>query len=132
LPFENLSSSSSEQYFCDGVSEELTTQLSRLDSARLGVAARTTAMQYRHAVKSVADIGRDLKVDYVLEGSVRHDSGQVRVTAQLVRVSDQSHLWAADFDRAGGETLALQSDLALAITRDVAAQLLPALSSASR
>jgi len=132
LPFENLSSDSGQQYFCDGVSEELTTQLSRRDPGRLGVAARTTAMLYRHTTRSIAEIGRDLNVDYVIEGSVRREADQVRVTAQLIRASDQSHVWAADFDRTGEQSLALQSDIAGAITQEVMVQLVPAVPASSR
>jgi TolB-like protein/DNA-binding winged helix-turn-helix (wHTH) protein len=132
LPFDDMSADQSEAYLSDGLCEELTTQLGRLDPERLGVTARTTATHYRLTHASISEIGRDLRADYFIEGSVRRDAQRVRVTAQLIRVSDQTHLWADDFDHALDNPLNLQTDIAQAITREVSARLLPAQERSSR
>jgi TolB-like protein/DNA-binding winged helix-turn-helix (wHTH) protein len=132
LPFENMSGDESQAYLSDGLCEELTTQLGRLDPERLGVTARTTATNYRLTHASISDIGKDLSADYFIEGSVRRDAQRVRVTAQLIRVSDQTHLWADDFDHPLDNPLNLQTDVAKAITREVSARLLPAQERSSR
>jgi TolB-like protein/DNA-binding winged helix-turn-helix (wHTH) protein len=123
LPFENMSNDPSQDYFSDGMTEETITQLGRLNPDRLGVIARTSAMRYKHNNKGVDEIGRDLHVDYVLEGSVRREGRRVRITAQLIRVSDQSHRWAKNFDRNLGDVLALQAEVACAIASDIDSEL---------
>ena len=125
LPFVNLSGNPGEDYLADGMTEELITQLGGLDPNRLGVIARTSSMQYKGAPKSAAQVAHELGVDYVLEGSVRWNDQRVRVTAQLIQASDQTHLWAADFDRDPGDVLRLQSDLALAISNKIELTLSP-------
>jgi TolB-like protein/DNA-binding winged helix-turn-helix (wHTH) protein/Tfp pilus assembly protein PilF len=125
LPFVNLSGNPGEDYLADGMTEELITQLGGLDPNRLGVIARTSSMQYKGASKSAAQVAHELGVDYVLEGSVRWNDQRVRVTAQLIQASDQTHLWAADFDRDPGDVLRLQSDLALAISSKIELTLSP-------
>jgi TolB-like protein/DNA-binding winged helix-turn-helix (wHTH) protein len=118
LPFENISGDSAQDYLSEGFSEELTTHLGRVDPKRLAVVARVTAAAYARN-KTVAEIGRDLHVDYVLEGSVRRDERRVRVTAQLIRVRDQGHVWANEFDREFGSILTVQSEIADAIVQQV-------------
>jgi TolB-like protein/Flp pilus assembly protein TadD len=125
LPFRNLSGSAEDDYLADGVTEELTTVLARLDHARLAVIARTSAMTYRPEGKDVAQVGRELGVDYVLEGSVRHAGGRIRITAQLVEVSRQTHLWAESYDRELADVLQVESDIAAAIGGRLAIRLLP-------
>jgi TolB-like protein/DNA-binding winged helix-turn-helix (wHTH) protein/Tfp pilus assembly protein PilF len=125
LPFVNLSGKPSEEYFTDGMTEEIITQLGSLEPDQLGVIARTSSMQYKGAQKSAAQVAHELGVDYLLEGSVRRDEKHVRVTAQLIQASDQTHLWAADFDRDTGDVLKLQSDLALAISSKIELTLSP-------
>ncbi len=125
LPFMNLSADPHENFFADGMTEELITQLGSLDPQHLGVIARTSSMQYKNAKKGAAQIARELGVDYLLEGSVRRSSQRVRVTAQLIQASDQTHLWAADFDRDLSDVLKLQSDLALAISTKIELTLSP-------
>ena len=120
LPFENMSGDSAQDYLCEGFSEELTTQLGRVDPKRLAVVARVTAAAYARN-KTIAEIGRDLHADYVLEGSVRRDERRVRVTAQLIRVRDQGHVWANEFDRDLDSLLGVQSEIAGVITREVQA-----------
>lgn len=119
LPFENLSGDSQQEYFSSGLTEEMITQLGDLDANRLGVIARTSAMQYKGARKDTRQIGRELGVDYILEGSVRREGERVRITAQLIQVKDQTHLWAKDYDRNLRDILALQSDVAGAIAREI-------------
>ena len=119
LPFENLSGDSQQEYFSSGLTEEMITQLGDLEPNRLGVIARTSAMQYKGAKKDTRQIGRELGVDYILEGSVRREGDRVRITAQLIQVKDQTHLWAKDYDRNLRDILALQSDVAGAIAREI-------------
>jgi TolB-like protein/DNA-binding winged helix-turn-helix (wHTH) protein len=118
LPFENLSGDAAQDYLCQGFTEELGTQFGRADPSRLAVIARVTAAAYAPN-RTVAEIGRDLHVDYVLEGSVRRDARHVRVTAQLIRVRDQSHIWANEFDRELDSVLALQGEVAGEIVKEV-------------
>ncbi|MEJ2110743.1 MAG: winged helix-turn-helix domain-containing protein [Acidobacteriota bacterium] len=125
LPFENLSGDPGQEYFSDGLTEEMITQLAGLNPAQLGVIARTSAMQYKHNPRVVGKIGQELGVDYVLEGSVRRQDNRIRVSAQLIRVSNQAHLWAASYDRALGGILALQSEVARAIADEIQVRLTP-------
>lgn len=115
LPFENLSGDSNQGYFADGMTEEMITQLGGLDPSHLGVIARTSAMQYKGAHKDAAQIARELGVAYLLEGSIRRDAGRVRVTAQLIQTSDQTHIWADSFEREIGDILNLEREVARAI-----------------
>ena len=125
LPFENLSGDPEQEYFSDGLTEEMITQLGRLNPDRLGVIARTSAMRYKNANKTVAEIGRELGVSFIVEGSVRRAGPRVRVTAQLVQVRDQTHLWAESYDRRYDDILVLQSDLARAVAREIDVTLTP-------
>jgi TolB-like protein/DNA-binding winged helix-turn-helix (wHTH) protein/Tfp pilus assembly protein PilF len=125
LPFVNLSADPHEDFFADGMTEEMITQLGTLDPQHLGVIARTSSMQYKDAKKGAGQIARELGVDYLLEGSVRRSGQRVRVTAQLIQASDQTHLWAADFDRDLSDVLKLQSALALAISTKIELTLSP-------
>jgi TolB-like protein/DNA-binding winged helix-turn-helix (wHTH) protein/Tfp pilus assembly protein PilF len=112
LPFDNLTGDAGQDYFSDGFTEELITQLGRLDPQHLGVIARTSVMHYTHGQAPIAQIGRELGVQYVLEGSVRRDSGHVRIAAQLIQVQDQTHLWAHAYDRELKNLLGLQEEIA--------------------
>lgn len=123
LPFQDLSGNPEEEYFSDGLTEEMIAQLGRLNPQRLGVIARTSAMRYRHTEKGIAAIGRELGVSHVLEGSVRRAAGRIRVTAQLIQVSDQTHLWADTFEHPVGDILALQAEFAQAIATQIGVQL---------
>ena len=118
LPFQNLSNDPSQDYFGDGMTEELSTQLGNANPSQLGVIGRTSAMTYKHSERTIRQIGQELAVDYVLEGSVRRDGDQVRVTAQLVQVSDQAHVWAATYDESLRDLLPSESNLA----REIAGQ----------
>jgi TolB-like protein/Flp pilus assembly protein TadD/tRNA A-37 threonylcarbamoyl transferase component Bud32 len=118
LPFKNLGQPA-DQYFADGLTEEITTRLAGLSG--LGVISRTSADQYRSTTKSLKQIGEELGVGYVLEGSVRWERsatgpGQVRVTPQLIQVRDDSHLWAEKYDAELTEVFRIQSNIAEQVT----------------
>jgi TolB-like protein/DNA-binding winged helix-turn-helix (wHTH) protein/Flp pilus assembly protein TadD len=125
LPLVNLSGDPGQDYFCDGLTEQLLTDFGSLNPDRLGVIARTTIMQYKKTGNDVARIGNELKVDYVLEGSVAREKEQVRIDAQLIRVQDQTHVWAHMYERDHGGALALQNDVARAIANAVATVVAP-------
>jgi TolB-like protein/DNA-binding winged helix-turn-helix (wHTH) protein/Flp pilus assembly protein TadD len=125
LPFANLSNDPEQEYFSDGLTEETITDLGELNPERLGVIARTSAAAYKHTNKTIAQIGRELGVDYILEGSVRREGGLARISAQLIRVKDQVHLWAHNYDRETGGLLALQNELGRAIAQQVQVKLAP-------
>lgn len=119
LPFENLTGDPDQDYFSDGLTEEMISQLGNLDPSHLGVIARTSVMHYKHSDEPLDRIGRELGVQYALEGSVRRDSNRVRVTAQLIQIKDQSHIWARQYDRDLSNLLALQAEIA----EEIAAQI---------
>src|SRR5437763_1364838 len=119
LPFQNLTGDPSQEYFADGMTEEMISQLGAMNPNRLGVIARTSAVKYKNSGKGIDQIGHELGVEYVLEGSVREAGSHVRVTAQLIRVSDQMHVWSESFDRAFKDVVELQSNVAQAIARRI-------------
>jgi TolB-like protein/DNA-binding winged helix-turn-helix (wHTH) protein/Flp pilus assembly protein TadD len=125
LPLQNLSADPDQSYLSDGLTEELITQLGRLDPARLGVIARTSAMQYRDTKKRADQIGRELGVNYLLEGSVRRAGQRVRISVQLIQTSDQTHLWAESYERDMQDVLALEADLARTVAREIEVKLTP-------
>ncbi len=125
LPFANLSNDPAQEYFSDGLTEEMITQIGRLCPGRLGVIARTSSMLFKKSTKSASEIGRELSADYLLEGSVRGDGDRIRITAQLIETRTEVHLWAETYDRSVGETLNLQTDVAAHIARSLAMELVP-------
>jgi TolB-like protein/DNA-binding winged helix-turn-helix (wHTH) protein/Tfp pilus assembly protein PilF len=125
LPFENLSGDPGQEYFSDGLTEEIIAQLGALSPEQLGVMSRTTSMAYKHTSKSVQQIGQELGVDYVLESSVRRDADQVRITAQLIRTRDQTHVWAQNYDRHITGSIALQEEVARAVANQIEVKLSP-------
>jgi TolB-like protein/Flp pilus assembly protein TadD len=125
LPFENLSRAEEDEYFSDGLTEEMITQLGRLSPASLGVIARASVMKYKATRQTVSEIGRELHASYVLGGSVRRAGGRVRVAAQLIDVRDQTQLWAASYDRDLGDILKLQADVVHAIAGEIQLKLTP-------
>src|SRR6266446_3044200 len=130
LPFENLSGGR-ERDFADGLTEEMISQLARLDPKRLGVIARTSAIQYKAAKKTIGEIAQELNVDYVLEGSVRRNGKRVRITTQLIETRAQTHLWSGSYDRDLRDALNMQSEVARQVGRALALELLPEDSSKS-
>jgi TolB-like protein/DNA-binding winged helix-turn-helix (wHTH) protein/Flp pilus assembly protein TadD len=128
LPFENLSGNPNEDYFSDGLTEELITQLGALSPDQLGVIARTSSMAYKRTSKSVQQIAGELGVDYIIESSVRLDGDQMRISVQLIRTRDQVHLWVHSYDRQVSHSIALQEDVAKAVAEQIEIKLRPAYS----
>jgi TolB-like protein/DNA-binding winged helix-turn-helix (wHTH) protein/Flp pilus assembly protein TadD len=123
LPLENFSGDPAEDYFADGMTDELTTNLAKVSS--LGVIGRTSVMRYKGTHKSIPEIARELKVDFVVEGSVVRDGDNVRITAQLIDGPSGRHLWADDFERSRSDVLQLQKEVALKIVQQIRATLTP-------
>ena len=128
LPFENLSGDPNEDYFSDGLTEEIITQLGALSPDQLGVIARTTSMAYKRTSKSVQQIAKELGVDYILESSIRRDGNQMRISVQLIRARDQVHVWAHSYDRPIGHSITLQEEVAKAVAEQIRIKLRPAYS----
>ena len=127
LPFENLGAAD-DSYFAAGMTEEVTSRLAGVRA--LAVASRTTAVEYDRRGKTLKRVGAELGVDFVLEGTVRWDRsqgspGRVRITPQLIRTSDDTHLWAATYEREMGDLFALQSDVAAECVRALGQTLSP-------
>jgi TolB-like protein/DNA-binding winged helix-turn-helix (wHTH) protein/Tfp pilus assembly protein PilF len=125
LPFQNLTGNPDQEYFADGLTEEMITKLGRLHPEQLGVIARTSVMGYKHADKRLDQIGRELSVQYVLEGSFRRTADRLRITAQLIRVKDQTHLWAEEYDRQPQDILSVQDDVAAVVAQEIRLRLTP-------
>ena len=125
LPFANLTGDPNQEYFSDGLTEEMITQLSNRDPQRLGVIARTSVMHYKDSQRSLDQITRELGAQYVLEGSVRRDGETVRITAQLIQMKDRSHLWSRQYDRSLSHILALQREIAREIAAEIEHTLTP-------
>jgi TolB-like protein/DNA-binding winged helix-turn-helix (wHTH) protein/Flp pilus assembly protein TadD len=123
LPLENLSGDPSQEYFADGMTEELITDLAKLSALR--VISRTSVMKYKGTKKGLPEIAKELNVDGVVEGSVMRSGNRVRITAQLLHAPTDKHLWADAYERDLGDVLKLQSEVAQAIAKQVRAQLTP-------
>lgn len=119
LPFGNLSGDPEQDFFSDGLTEEMITQITRLQPARLGVIALSTAMHYKTGNKPLAQIRSELGVDYILQGRVRRADDRVRITAQLVESKTQTQLWAQTYERDLRDILAVQADIAQGIAREI-------------
>jgi len=124
LPFDDLSSDP-QAFLVDGLTEEMVARVTEISPEHLKVIARTSAMQYERTKKSARQIGEELSADYVLESSIRHEGGRVRITSQLVRTADQTHLWAENYDRDMRELLPLESEVTSDIAEQIQRQLLP-------
>jgi TolB-like protein len=123
LPLENLSGDKEQEYFADGMTDALITDLAQVSS--LHVISRTTAMRFKRAREALPQIGRELKVDAVVEGTVARAESRVRITAQLVEASSDRHLWAKSYERDLKDVLALQDEIAQDITEQVRVKLAP-------
>lgn len=121
LPLLNISNDSQDDYFADGMTEELISQLAKISG--LNVIARTSVMKYKNTQMNIEEIGRELDVGTILEGSVRKVSDQARISIQLIDVSTQEHLWAKEYDRELKDIFAIQSDIALRIANELKIQL---------
>jgi TolB-like protein/DNA-binding winged helix-turn-helix (wHTH) protein/Flp pilus assembly protein TadD len=123
LPLDNLSGDPTQDYFVDGMTEELITDLAKVSALR--VTSRTSAMRYKGTKKSLPEIARELNVDGVVEGSVMRSGDRVRVTAQLLNGPKDQHLWAETYERSLGDVLSMQSEVAQTIAQRVQAQMTP-------
>jgi adenylate cyclase len=123
LPFANMSGDSEQEYFSDGISEDIITDLSKVSS--LAVASRNSAFMYKGLKVDVPKVARELKVSHVLEGSVRKAGGRVRITAQLVDASSNDSIWAERFDRDLNDIFSLQDEISQAIVKALKLKLLP-------
>ena len=123
LPFQNMSGDPEQEYFSDGISEDITTDLSKVSA--LAVTARNTAFMFKGKAADVSEIARKLGVTHVLEGSVRKAAGRVRITAQLIDGQTGDHLWAERYDRDFTDIFAIQDELSKAIVEALKVRLLP-------
>ena len=121
LPLVNLSSDADQDYFADGMTEALTTDLGKISALR--VISRTSAMQYKNSKKPLREIARELNVDALLEGTVARSGGHLRITANLVQASPEKHLWAESFESEVGDALAVQGEIAQAVARQIQVRL---------
>ena len=112
LPFENLQGDADQDYVANGLTEETIVGLGQVDPERLSVIGRTSSMAYRRTTKTVKEIGRELGVDYLLEGSIRAGNGRFRITSTLIRVRDQVQIWTATYERESNDLLGLQASSA--------------------
>ena len=119
LPFGNLNGDPDQDYFSDGLTEEMITQITRLQPQHLAVIALSTAMHYKASKKPLEQIKTELGVDYILQGRVRRASERVRITAQLVEVEDQTQLWAETYERDLRDILSVQAEIAQSIAREI-------------
>lgn len=123
LPLDDFSGTDDEDYFSAGLLDELTAQLSQI--AGLRVVSRTSVMRFAGTTTPIPQIGRELRVDAVIEGSVRRVDDRVRITVQLIHAASDTHVWTQQYDRSLGDVLALQSEVALDIARQISAELSP-------
>ncbi len=123
LPLENLSGDKDQEYFADGMTDELIASLAKIRGLR--VISRTSAMEYKDTRKSLSEIARELNVDAVVEGTVLRAGNRVRITAELVQVSTDRHLWAETYESEMGNVLTLQSQVATAIVNEIRINLTP-------
>jgi serine/threonine protein kinase/Tfp pilus assembly protein PilF len=122
LPFTDMSPSRDQEYFCDGIAEELINSLTHIKDLR--VVARTSAFSFKGKDVDVRDIGRTLNVDHILEGSVRKSGNQLRITAQLVNVTDGYHLWSERYDRKVEDVFTIQDEITIKIVDKLKAEIL--------
>jgi len=123
LPLTNLSADPSQDYFVDGMTDALTTQMCQISSVK--VISRTSALRYRHTDKSLPQIARELNVDAVVEGTVQRSGERIRITAQLIEGATDKHLWGRIYDRNVEDALSVQGEIANSIAREIQAQITP-------
>jgi TolB-like protein len=123
LPFENLTGDSEQEYFSDGLTDALITELAKVSA--LKVISRTSSMQYKGVRASLPNIARDLGVSAVLEGSVQRENGRVRVLVQLISAETDGHIWAESYDEDSTSVLVLQNRVAVAVVGAISARLTP-------
>jgi TolB-like protein/tetratricopeptide (TPR) repeat protein len=126
LPFSNLSDDSGQEYFSDGLTEELIAQLGPLCRGQVGIIARWSSMFFKGSLQRAREIGEALNAEYLLEGSTRRDGSRVRITARLVEAATEAHLWSETFDRTTSDWLSVQADVAGRVARSLLRELVPA------
>ena len=117
LPLQNLSRDPDQEFFADGTTESLISNLTQIHD--LDVIARTSVMRYKGTTKAVPEISRELGVDAILEGSVQRVGGTVRITVQLIRGSTGTHLWAREYAREAADVLTLEAEIARTIAQEI-------------
>ena len=125
LPFDNLKDDPETEYLASGLTEDTIVSLGRIDPERVSVIGRTSMIAYKGTAKSLAEIGRELGSDYLVESSLRAESGHLRITAKLIRVRDQVQIWSDSFDRNTSSILTLQQEISSAIAEQVRTHLSP-------
>ncbi len=125
LPFSNLSGDPDQEYFSDGMTEEMILQLGRLQPDRLGVIARASVMSYKNSGKRIDQIAKELDADYVLEGSVRRDGNRIRVAAHLIDARTQAQVWGEVYDQDWKDILLLQTDISRSVAQQIRLRLSP-------
>jgi len=125
LPFTMLSETAGQEYFSDGLTEEMIAQLGQLCRGRIGVVARWSSMVFKGTAERVREIGRALRADYLLEGSVRREGDRVRVTVRLIEAAGETQLWAETYERHLADCLSVQADVAARVARSLAVELAP-------
>jgi TolB-like protein/Tfp pilus assembly protein PilF len=125
LPFSNLSEDSSQEYFADGLTEELIAQLGPLCRGKVGVIARWSSMVFKGSLQRAREIGEALRADHLLEGSVRRDGPRVRIIARLIETAGESELWSKTYERTADDWLAVQADVASLVARSLIQELVP-------
>ena len=119
LPFENMTGDPEQEFIADGLTEELIAQLGRINPSRLGVIARTSAMQFKRTTKRADQIGSDLGVSHLIEGSIRTAGSRIRIAVQLIETERESQVWAEQYERDATDLLTLQRDVADAIVQHI-------------
>ncbi len=121
LPFQNISPEKDQDYFCDGITEEIINTLTHIEKLR--VIARTTTFAFKDKYEDVRRIGKELGVETILEGSLRKSGDKLRITAKLIKVSDGSHIWSEKYDRKMKDVFEIQDEISLAIVKELKIQL---------
>src|SRR5262249_18312190 len=125
LPFQNLNNDPEHDYYADGLTAEMISQLGRLPSDRLGVIAWSSVQRYKGTRKTEGEIAKELGANYVLEGTVRRSGNQVRITAELIHIADRSHVWANSYAGNLEDVLSLQNRVAIEIASEIQGRLTP-------
>ena len=125
LPFTIVGDEPGQEYFADGLTEEMIAQLGQVCRGRIGVIARSSSMMFKRSTQRAREIGQTLRADYLLEGSVRQEGDRVRITARLVETSGETHLWIETYERHLADCLSVQADVAARIARSLAMELMP-------
>ena len=125
MPFTVVGDEPGQEYFADGLTEEMIAQLGQLCRGRIGVIARSSSMMFKRSTQRAHEIGQTLRADYLLEGSVRQEGDRVRITARLVETSGETHLWIETYERHLADCLSVQADVAARIARSLTMELMP-------